>query len=194
MDVFPCLVACNCSSNKTQDYQHIGGKVHKVTFSNTPGSWCGGVICFFWATLSCSFFFLLIESKTQGPWGRVVQNNWQLPFCSAKGKTFASLNCLFRLPHSQRGNPWVIKRGSSDSHDDMGLKCSSEVLWGKAHSFARGLQGAFRVISESKLQDSPVVLNSSVFLTEWPSLGIKSRFLAAVCQQQKYHLVCSHSH
>lgn len=27
-----------------------------------------------------------------------------------------------------------------------------------------------------------------------PSLGIKSRFLAAVCQQQKYDLMCSHSH
>lgn len=120
----------------------------------------------FWAVVSCSFFFFppLIKSKIQGLWGRVVQNSWkQLPFCSAKGKTFASLDCLFRLSHSQRGNPWVIRRGSSDSHHDMGLKFSFEVLWGKAHSFARGLQCAFRVISESKLQDSPVVLSSSVF-------------------------------
>lgn len=41
---FSCLVASNYSSNKAQDYQHIGGKIHKVPFSNTPGIWCGDVI------------------------------------------------------------------------------------------------------------------------------------------------------
>lgn len=126
----------------------------------------------FGATISCSFFFSpLIYSKIQGPWRRVVQNNGkQLPVCSAKGTTTASLDCLFRLPHSQCVNPWVTKRGSFDSHDGMGLKRSFEVLWGKTRSFARGWQWAFRVISESKLQDSPVVLNSSVFLTSVPEL------------------------
>lgn len=162
MDFFPCLVAPYWSSKKTQDCQHIGGIIHQVPFSNTPGIYCEDVIFLFWATISCSFFFfLLINTKIQGPWGRIVQNNWKhLSLCSAKGKTVASLGCLFRLWHSQRGNPWVIKRGSFDSHDDMGLKCSFEAFWGKTHSFARGLQWAFRVISESKLQDSPVVLNS----------------------------------
>lgn len=41
---FSCLVSSNCSSKKAQERQHIGGKVHKIPFSNTPEIWCEDMV------------------------------------------------------------------------------------------------------------------------------------------------------
>lgn len=130
-----------------------------------------------WAAASCSFSLPTYSKRlshgrgmhmlTQGKagLGRVIQNVWnQLLFCFTKGQTVTSQSRAVRLSLGQFKNPWFLKTDSFDVHDDMGLKCSFEVSWGKINPFAHGLPLVSGLISESKLQGTDVVLNSSVFI------------------------------